>query len=142
MKLVKSIRGLILALGAISFSSFSYESRSVCSEIVTTDSGNAEVIANVSSGLGGEYIVDDATSIQVTYNRKVCVMSSTKNNALSTNGLPLPDTAQEGDTRTVEQTRGNIKTTYNQKYTNGAWITISYTRVDIGNPEDKPDDSH
>ena len=131
---------LALVTGLSISNVYAFETRSVCSTIVQTSDANDEVIDSIKSGLGGEHLEVNGNDIVVTYTSNSCQESKELSNfnvSVNGNGLPTPDLPSEGDKRTTEQVRGNIKTTYNQVYREGTWVTTSFTRVDISESEDK-----
>jgi len=78
--------------------------------------------------------LDRTLPIEVTYSIERCNASSAMMGSFS--DLPKPDLAQEGDRRTVTQTRGGIESTYEQVFTGGVWITVKVTRRLIEPPPD------
>lgn len=76
--------------------------------------------------------LDSHFPVEVIYKSKVCITSSIE---ILAEGdlLDIPATPQEGDTRTVTQTRGHIRSTYSQNYKDGRWETKSLVKdiVDI-----------
>jgi hypothetical protein len=75
--------------------------------------------------------LDRSRSVTVTYTKSVCgtnILSRFQSNAT----LPNPDLGEPGDTRTVTQTRGNIRSTYQQTYVSGqGWVTTQVTHTII-----------
>lgn len=71
--------------------------------------------------------LDSNAPVEIHYKSVSCSDSSVNTRD---GGLPsTPGLAQEGDTRTVTQTRGNIRTVYSQMFENGNWVTKS-TKTD------------
>lgn len=73
--------------------------------------------------------LDRTLPVQVIYEIERCSLS--RDNSI--NSLPLPDMPEDGDTRTVIQERGNVRTEYDQIYI-GGWVTIAIRRTLITPP--------
>lgn len=91
------------------------------------ESSAPEIFNTIESG--AKSLNDYAFSLDRNFPITIKMQSKRCGSEARTNGLPNPDFGQPGDTRTVTQTRGNIRTTYEQIYVDGAgWVTTKITR--------------
>ena len=78
--------------------------------------------------------LDSNAPVEIYYKSEYCAKSPV---VPLDGGLPnTSGLAQEGDTRTITQTRGNVRTVYSQVFENGNWMTKSVKTDWIDLPTD------
>lgn len=116
---------ILISAGVASYNVNAETAGVYCTTLDKVVQADDSVIFSIRQGLGGDIELNNAEDITVTYKLEKCYEEGLQVSLYD--NLPAPKSPEEGDERSVTQERGNHRTTYQQVYINGSWVTISVT---------------